>query len=185
MGLPAPARAWLLALVALGVGPWMQPAAGQAAAPRQGSGLLELLRQVGVTVELMPSCGGPGQLATYNMGANRLCLSQGLQARPAERDRVMLHELVHVVQDCLDGLATPTSSTLAEGFRRSGSLSDEQINRFFLSYLRQQGNLRHVVATTALLPLDSRQREIEAYALQGDPALVEHLLRTSCRAGRP
>jgi NDP-sugar pyrophosphorylase family protein len=50
-----------------------------------------------------------------------------------------------------------------------------------LDYLRDQGNLKHVVATTAPLPQDSRQREIEAYALQADPALVQHLLRESCR----
>ena len=43
------------------------------------------------------------------------------------------------------------------------------------------GNLQHVVATTAPLPQDSRQREIEAYALQGDPALVQSLLSTRCQ----
>jgi hypothetical protein len=36
------------------------------------------------------------------------------------------------------------------------------------------------VATTTPLPQDSRQREVEAYALQADPALVQHLLRESC-----
>jgi hypothetical protein len=91
-----------------------------------------------------------------------------------------------VVQDCLDGLETPTSSTLAEGFRRNGSLSRDQINGFFLRYLQRQNNLQQVVASTALLPQDSRQREIEAYALQSDPALVQRLLLLSCRpaAGR-
>ena len=185
MGVPPLARAGLMLWIALSASSLPSPVAAQAAAPREEADLLERVREVGVTVDLMPNCGGPGQLATYNMGANRLCLSQGLLARPAERDRVIHHELVHVVQDCLDGLESPTSSTLAEGFRRSGSLSDAQINRFFLTYLRQQNNLQHVVATTALLPLDSRQREIEAYALQGDPALVEHLLQASCRAVRP
>jgi hypothetical protein len=109
-----------------------------------------------------------------------------LSRRPAERNTVLHHELVHVVQDCLDGLETPTSSTLAEGFRRNGSLSRDQINGFFLRYLQRQNNLQQVVASTALLPQDSRQREIEAYALQSDPALVQRLLLLSCRpaAGR-
>ena len=31
------------------------------------------------------------------------------------------HELVHVVQDCLDGLGTLTSLTLAEGLRQAVS----------------------------------------------------------------
>ena len=143
--------------------------------------LLDSLRQVGVTVQLGGVCGAPGQLATYNMGANVLCLGDALQSRPKERSKVLHHELVHVVQDCLDGLNTPTSVALTEGLRRAGDLSERQLNGFFLQHLRNQGNLQHVVATTAPLPQDSRQREIEAYALQADPALVQHLLRQSCR----
>jgi hypothetical protein len=108
-------------------------------------------------------------------------LGAELERQPQLRERVLHHELVHVVQDCLDGLETPTSLTLAQGLRTTGAFSDQQLAGFFLQYLRAQGNLRHVVATTALLPQDSRQREIEAYALQGDPALVRRLLATRCR----
>ncbi|MEN9861076.1 MAG: hypothetical protein RLZZ515_1558 [Cyanobacteriota bacterium] len=145
------------------------------------SELLESLRALGVGVQLGGVCGAPGQLATYNMGANLLCLGDALLARPNERSKVLHHEVVHVVQDCLDGLESPTSMPLAEGLRRAGSLSERQLNGFFLQHLRNQGNLDHVVATTAVLPQDSRQREIEAYALQADPALVQHLLKQSCR----
>jgi len=143
--------------------------------------LLEGLRAIGVEVQLGGVCGAPGQLATYNMGANVLCLGDALLARPSERSKVLHHELVHVVQDCLDGLETSTSMPLTEGLRRAGSLSERQLNGFFLQHLRNQGNLDHVVATTAALPQDGRQREIEAYALQADPALVQHLLKQSCR----
>ena len=143
--------------------------------------LLEGLWALGVEVQLGGECGAPGQLATYNMGANRLCLGDALMARPKERSKVLHHELVHVVQDCLDGLESSTSMPLSEGLRRSGTLSERQLNGFFLQHLHNQGNLDHVVATTAVLPQDGRQREIEAYALQADPALVQHLLRQSCR----
>ncbi|MFM8966730.1 MAG: hypothetical protein ACKOGI_01965 [Vulcanococcus sp.] len=155
--------------------------AAPAAEPLPEAELLEHLRGLGVRVDIRAQCGAQGQLAIYNMGANWLCLNQGLSVRPAERSRVLHHELVHVVQDCLDGLDTPTSSTLAEGFRRDGSLSGDQINGFFLRHLQRQNNLEHVVASTALLPQESRQREIEAYALQSDPALVQRLLLLSCR----
>jgi hypothetical protein len=114
------------------------------------------------------------------MGANVLCLSKALDLDPQKRARVIQHELVHVVQDCLDGLGTPTSLTLAEGLRSSGQLSGEQVNGFFLQHLRKQGNLNHVVASTAQLPMESRQREFEAYALQADPAMVAHLLKSTC-----
>jgi hypothetical protein len=143
--------------------------------------LLERLRDLGVEVQVGGVCGAPGQLATYNMGANLLCLGDALAARPQERSKVLHHELVHVVQDCLDGLESPTSMPLVEGLRRAGSLSERQLNGFFLQHLRNQGNLDHVVATTAVLPQDGRQREMEAYALQADPALVQHLLLQSCR----
>jgi hypothetical protein len=161
-----------------------------AAAPAPGSARpmsdnLDLLRNVGVAVVVQPQCGAPGQLATYNMGLNQLCLSAELERQPALRERVLRHELVHVVQDCLDGLETPTSMTLAQGLRASGAFTDQQLAGFFLQYLRAQGNLQHVVATTAPLPQDSRQREIEAYALQGDPALVQRLLLTRCQPLRP
>lgn len=175
---------WLGRSLALALVGWLMPGvlrAAPAAEPLPEAELLERLRGLGVQVDIRVQCGAQGQLALYNMGANWLCLNQGLSRRPAERSRVLHHELVHVVQDCLDGLETPTSSTLAQGFRRDGSLSGDQINGFFLRYLQRQNNLQHVVASTALLPQESRQREIEAYALQSDPALVQRLLLLSCR----
>lgn len=175
---------WLGRSLALALVGWLMSGvlrAAPAAEPLPEAELLERLRGLGVQVDIRVQCGAQGQLALYNMGANWLCLNQGLSRRPAERSRVLHHELVHVVQDCLDGLETPTSSTLAQGFRRDGSLSGDQINGFFLRYLQRQNNLQHVVASTALLPQESRQREIEAYALQSDPALVQRLLLLSCR----
>ena len=177
----------VLAALALAAAP-----SAWAAAPVEGSaparvalpsvdGALDQLRRLGVAVVEEPQCGGPGQLATYNMGLNQLCLGAELERQPQRRERVLRHELVHVVQDCLDGLETPTSLTLAQGLRATGAFSDQQLAGFFLQYLRAQGNLQHVVATTAPLPQDSRQREIEAYALQGDPALVQRLLMTRCQ----
>jgi hypothetical protein len=147
----------------------------------QGDAALEAVAALGVVVIRRAECGGPRQLATYNMGANVLCLSHSLDRDPLKRAKVIQHELVHVVQDCLDGLETPTSLTLAEGLRSSGQLSGEQVNGFFLQHLRKQGNLDHVVASTAQLPFESRQREFEAYALQADPPMVAHLLKATCR----
>ena len=182
---PLPSVAWCrarrsLALLLLPLFSSLAPLAVHAA-PDPLAPALEQLRRLGVEVAEEEACGGPGQLATYNMGLNRLCLSTALRSQPQLRARVLHHELVHVVQDCLDGLKTPTSLTLHQGLRSSGAFSDRQLDGFFLQYLRAQGNLRHVVATTAALPQDSRQREVEAYALQGDPPLVLRLLQTRCR----
>lgn len=181
-----PGLAWCWRVV-LGLAvAWAGVQAGGASAEPQAlkaeADLLEGLQDLGVTVQLGGVCGAPGQLATYNMGANLLCLGDALIARPQERNKVLHHELVHVVQDCLDGLESPTSVSLKQGLRRVGTLSERQLNGFFLQHLRNQGNLDHVVATTASLPQDSRQREIEAYALQADPALVQHLLQQCSRS---
>ncbi|MFM2157732.1 MAG: hypothetical protein RLZZ124_206 [Cyanobacteriota bacterium] len=173
----------LLALAALAPGGGAVEASPVAATAADE--VLERLRQLGVQVVEEPGCGGPDQLATYNMGLNRLCLSTALQGQSRLRERVLHHELVHVVQDCLDGLDTSTSLSLAQGLRSTGAFNDQQLAGFFLQYLRAQGNLGHVVAATAPLPQDSRQREIEAYALQGDPPLVRRLLETRCQPLRP
>jgi hypothetical protein len=169
-----------LALLALPLLGSLAPLTAHAAVD-PGLPALEQLRRLGVELVEQQACGGPGQLATYNMGLNQLCLSTALRAQPQLRDRVLHHELVHVVQDCLDGLDTPTSLTLHKGLRGTGAFSERQLDGFFLQYLHAQGNLRHVVATTAMLPQDSRQREVEAYALQSDPPLVLRLLQTRCR----
>jgi hypothetical protein len=174
-------RRVVLALAAVLAGAQMDGLRAEPQALLVEAELLARLRDLGVEVQLGGVCGAPGQLATYNMGANRLCLGEALLARPQERSKVLHHELVHVVQDCLDGLESPTSMPLSEGLRRAGRLSERQLNGFFLQHLRNQGNLDHVVATTAVLPQDGRQREMEAYALQADPALVQHLLLQSCR----
>ncbi len=141
---------------------------------------LDKLQALSVAVLERPHCGGPRQLATYNMGLNQLCLSSELRRQPRLRELVLSHELVHVVQDCLDGLDNSTSLSLAQGLRNTGAFTDQQVAGFFLQYLRSQGNLQHVLATTSVLPQDSRQRELEAYALQYDPALVQRLLATHC-----
>ncbi len=181
-----PSAAWrrvrsACALLALPLLAALAPLAARAAADPLAPAL-EQLRRLGVELVEEQHCGAPGQLATYNMGLNRLCLRTALRAQPPLRARVLHHELVHVVQDCLDGLETPTSLTLHQGLRDTGAFSERQLDGFFLQYLRAQGNLRHVVATTAALPQDSRQREVEAYALQGDPPLVLRLLQTRCRS---
>ena len=175
------ARAAVALLVAVVSGEARAAAQPPRPAEPVASAGIDQLRRLGVAVVVEPACGGPGQLATYNMGLNQLCLSAQLEQQPRLREQVLRHELVHVVQDCLDGLDTPTSLTLAQGLRSTGAFSDQQLAGFFLQYLRAQGNLKHVVATTAPLPQDSRQREIEAYALQGDPALVQRLLVTRCQ----
>ena len=69
--------------------------------------------------------------AAYNMGVNRLCLSQGLRDQPGLQLDVLTHEAIHVVQDCLDGLETPSSSTISLMLQAQGGFSPAQVDRFW------------------------------------------------------
>ena len=74
---------------------------------------MERLQLLGVVIDRLDRCGPGRERAAYNMGVNRLCLSQGLRDEPGLQLDVLTHEAIHVVQDCLDGLETPSSSTIS------------------------------------------------------------------------
>ena len=86
------------------------------------------------------------------MGENRLCLSQGLSDEAGLQLDVLTHEAIHVVQDFLDGLETPSSSTISLMLQVQGGFSRRL----------------------------QRQREVEAYALQSQTGMVESLLARHC-----
>ncbi|MCB4407495.1 hypothetical protein [Synechococcus sp. MU1642] len=63
----------------------------------------------------------------------RLCLSQGLRDKPGLQLDVLTHEAIHVVQDCLDGLEEPSSSTISLMLQVQGGFSTEHVDRFWLT----------------------------------------------------
>ncbi|QNJ04272.1 hypothetical protein SynPROSU1_02681 [Synechococcus sp. PROS-U-1] len=50
-------------------------------------------------------------------------MSQGLRDEPGFQLDLLTHEAIHVVQDCLDGLDTPTSSTISLMLQAQGGFS--------------------------------------------------------------
>ena len=44
---------------------------------------------------------------------------------------VLTHEAIHFVQDCLDGLETPSSSKISLMLQSQGGFSPAQVDRFF------------------------------------------------------
>ena len=113
------------------------------------------------------------------MGVNRLCLSKGLRDQPRLQLDVLSHEAIHVVQDCLDGLETPSSSTISLMLQSQGGFSPEQVEKFFVHHLDTSTTAHVLVVTQSLGPLQ-RQREVEAYALQSQTGMVESLLARHC-----
>ena len=113
------------------------------------------------------------------MGVNRLCLLHGLRDQPVLQLDVLTHEAIHVVQDCLDGLDAPSSSTISLMLQAQGGFSTAQIDRFLTHHL-DRSTADHVQTVTQSLGPLQRQREVEAYALQGQTGMVESLLARHC-----
>ena len=141
--------------------------------------LIDRLQQLGVAIDRLERCGPGAERAAYNMGVNRLCLSQGLSDEPGLQLDVLTHEAIHVVQDCLDGLETPSSSTISLMLQAQGGFSPEQVDRFLAHHL-DRSTAEHVLKVTQVLGPLQRQREVEAYALQSQTGMVESLLARHC-----
>ena len=158
---------------------WVAPPASTASLSRRTDRLIERLESLGVAIDRLDRCGPGLESAAYNMGVNRLCLSEGLRDEPALQLDVLLHEAIHVVQDCLDGLDTPSSSTISLMLEAHGGFSSAQVDKFLAHHL-DPSTADHVLQVTQSLGPLQRHREVEAYALQGQTGMVESLLARYC-----
>ena len=157
---------------------WVLPASAASLSLRTDR-LIDQLEQLGVVIDRLGRCGPGLERAAYNMGVNRLCLSQGLRDEPGLQLDVLTHEAIHVVQDCLDGLETPSSSTISLMLQSQGGFSRAQVDKFFAHHL-DPSRADHVLKVTQSLGPLQRRREVEAYALQGQTGMVESLLARHC-----
>ncbi|WP_226425117.1 hypothetical protein [Synechococcus sp. MU1617] len=157
---------------------WASPARAISLSARTDR-LIDRLQQLGVVIDRLERCGPGAERAAYNMGVNRLCLSQGLRDEPGLQLDVLTHEAIHVVQDCLDGLETPSSSTISLMLQAQGGFSPAQVDRFLAHHL-DHSTAGHVLTVTQALGPLQRQREVEAYALQSQTGMVESLLARHC-----
>lgn len=155
------------------------PSAGAASPSARTDRLMDQLQQLGVVIDRLDRCGPGAEQAAYNMGVNRLCLSEGLNDEPGLQLDVLTHEAIHVVQDCLDGLETPSSSTISLMLQKQGGFSRAQVDRFFAHHL-DSSTAEHVLRVTQSLGPLQRRRELEAYALQGQTGMIETMLARHC-----
>lgn len=139
--------------------------------------LLAAIEDLGIKVDRLERCGAANQLAVYHRGAQRLCIAKALDSNPKLLEKVVTHEAVHITQDCLTGLHTPTSASLANHLKQHGGFSDATISKFFQKNIN---NTRQVDVATASLSPEESQMELEAYALQNQGPLVAALLNSRC-----
>lgn len=169
-------RCWL-PLLALSLG-WVSSVSAASISVRTDR-LMDQLQRLGVAIDRLDRCGPGVERAAYNMGVNRMCLSQGLRDEPQLQLDVLTHEAIHVVQDCLDGLETPSSSTISLMLESEGGFSRAQVNRFLAHHLDHE-TADHVARVSGSLGPMQRRREIEAYALQQHTGMVQSLLAKHC-----
>ena len=167
----------LLLAVALLIA-WAAPARAVSLSA-QTDRLINRLQQLGVVIDRLERCGPGAERAAYNMGVNRLCLAEGLRDEPGLQLDVLTHEAIHLVQDCLDGLETPSSSTISLMLQAQGGFSPAQVDRF-LAHQLDRSTADHVLTVTQSLGPLQRQREVETYALQSQTGMVECLLVRHC-----
>ena len=113
---------------------WAVPARAVSLSARTDR-LLDRLQQLGVVIDRLERCGPGAERSAYNMGVNRLCLADGPRDEPGLQLDVLTHEAIHVVQDCLDGLETPSSSTISLMLQAQGGFSPAQVDRFLSHHL--------------------------------------------------
>ena len=145
----------------------------------QSDRLIDRLQQLGVVIDRLERCGPGAEGAAYNMGVNRLSLLQGLRVEPGLQLDDLTHEAIHVVQDCLDGFETPSSSKISLMLQSQGGFSPGQVDKFFAHHL-DPSTADHVLTVTQSLGPFQRRREVEAYSLQSQTSLVESLLVRHC-----
>ena len=73
-------------------------------------------------------------------------MSQGLRDEPGLQLDVLTHEAIHVVQDCLDGLDTPTSSTINLMLQAQGGFSPAQVDKFLLIISSRQRRIMYCMS---------------------------------------
>lgn len=136
--------------------------------------IIKHLDHLGITAST-GSCGESSNgivLGTYNYVKNHLCLSNA-NTTVAEIDNVVIHELVHITQDCLGGgINSPAMGSITSFLGGDDPALQSKLHHRFLNTLSKANKVKHVAQWTAHMPVERRWIEIEAYALENYPSVV-------------
>ena len=135
------------------------------------------LNSIGVTTMVQNLCHPMGGVrGSYNSYTNVMCITEATNNSDS-LFTVVLHETVHVIQDCIaggvqDGNMGSITRYLSDGDRAQEKLMDDAL----LTDLHNRGLLNHAVQAAGGLDHQAAFIEIEAYAFQNDPDAVFTLL---------
>ena len=138
------------------------------------------LRSIGVTTSY-EDCKGSGHnpgmvsLGSYNFVTNHFCISNRIQDR-AMFEQTVVHELVHVIQDCLaGGINSPEMGSITRWMSGGDVLKEKEYDKVILSRLIDNNKIDHVDTAAGHLR-GSQFMEREAYFLEDQPELVLNIL---------
>ena len=138
--------------------------------------ITDKLNSVGVTVMVQQLCGPSSNiLATYNSYTNVLCVTEATTRSDILAD-VVQHEVVHVIQDCVAGMANGQMGSVTRYLANGDSLLERNLDESLWNTLESRGKLDHVMALTNDLEADGAYVEFEAYGLEDNQEAVYGLL---------
>ena len=143
--------------------------------------IVEKLQAIGVTTSY-GKCAGDGHndpsgvLGSYNSRDNHFCISESVTTTQL-LDEVVVHELVHVVQDCIGGgIASPNLGSITRYLSSGDTVHENILDQGLIGTLLRQNKMDHVKQYTSHMPDSAKFTEIEAYSLENSPLFVLKLL---------
>ena len=141
----------------------------------------EVLRSHGIRTETGRRCHRDrGVLGIYNPRTNTLCVRYGAD------DDTLVHEIVHVIQDCAahGGLQSPGMISIFTALE-DRPVEQRAFRDFIVKLHRRKGSSHnaHVKDVAQRLSTQGAAIELEAYALQHAPRTVARLFDLFCVDG--
>lgn len=146
-----------------------------AAAGLNYEAIRQKLQSIDVTVETGNCDGDPTVAGVYNSLHNHLCISDEITDRQFY-DEVIIHEIVHVIQDCVGGgIHSRDMGTIASWLHQGDYSEIRQMHYNLFRQVQQRYTREHIEQTIEALG-DRGVLEIEAYAMETQPELVFEFL---------
>ena len=153
---------------------FMLATSAQATVPATRTDLIDLLESIGIDL-VHGECNG--MYGSYNTLHNRLCVNTVLFQASNEHDfeDTLVHEAVHVAQDCLAGLDNPSMMSLITRAIEVG-INEQEFKKFVIDNLEEQ----YYAPLREMTDPRVRDLEVEAYAFEDEIDFVYDLVRKSC-----
>lgn len=133
------------------------------------------VNSLGITIEVGEDCGNAGKaFGSYSFTDNHLCLRSNLS--PQQFDATVLHELVHIVQDCIgDGIRSSSGGSVIDWMTSNDTKKADLVLSNMMQELTARYRPEDIQKHIGSLGRDAWV-EVEAYTFESKPDIVLKLL---------